>query len=597
MTRRSVIKSIALLFLSIIAWQWKWLLSKIQGLLPNASSTSSVAMPTTPESLPSFQAKQLLYQFKVKGQAPAQSLIELRNKNDILFSNTIKLSKEKKADYPHVAYSKEQDVSIVTIALSPEYDSYPDLKVEAKGIAIHDQRVVRQTELKMLENTHPIEGYTPKISYQPGEKVEFKVHTQQKEFNLVISRFGLEEKVLYQKTGIKGATQNYPAYAYREGCNWQTSFEFTIPEDWESGMYAAKVWDESKREFYITWIVRPKPMKDKVTAETKKKRIAMLSATNTWQAYNPWGGASLYTYKRNPRFQRYLPDQIGPRFAQYVTTQRPNPEGRPVPMLGQEPTHLASGERYVFAWFEREKIPFDLYSDMDFHQNPHLLDSYGTLCIQTHNEYWTKEMYDQLEKFVDRGGNLIYLCGNGVYWKMVINNDLMEVRKDNEMHMLNGEMGGTWRSVKRPESRLLGVRYTTPGITTFAPYRVLNPEHWIFEGTGVKKGDLMGKEGPRGPASGHETDKRDGYSPKNVILLAKGLNPDEDPLQKSDGSLPVETEKGMEVGKGGGEIIYYDHAKGGGVYSVGSTTYGTSMWVDPVLSRMLRNVLKRFTGL
>lgn len=598
-TRRSIIKALFMIILTAIIWKWNWFLSWARKIsASSAISVPSKALPIAPKRLPKFEAKQLLYQFKVKGQAPTDVVLKLTHKGRVLFFQNIKLVKGRNLDdYPQIKYSQEQDVSIVTVALSPEYASYHDLKVKPTNITVSDQRLVPQLKTKMIKNMNPIEGYTPKISYQPGETVQLKVHTLHKQFNISICRYGLKEEVLMEIPQIKGMRQDYPAYAYREGCNWKTSYEFQIPENWKPGLYSAKISDDSKREFYITWIIRPKKLLQPISSDEKRKRIAILASTNTWQAYNPWGGASLYAYKEKPRFQRDLPDQVAPKFAQYVSTQRPNYEGRPVPRKGEKPSHLATGERYVYAWFEREKISYDLYSDLDLHQDPSLLDSYGTLCIQTHGEYWTKEMYDQLETFLDRGGSLIYLSGNGIYWKTVIRDNLMEVRKDGEIHRLNGEKGGKWRSLQRPESRLLGVRYTTPGIRTYAPYRVLNPEHWIFEGTGVKKGDLIGKKGPGGAASGHETDKRDIHSPANVVLLAKGLNPNQDPLLENDRSLPVTTEKGLEVGKGGGEIVYYDHPKGGGVFSVGSTTYGTSMWVDPILSKMLRNVVKRFTGI
>ncbi|MDP7447840.1 MAG: carboxypeptidase regulatory-like domain-containing protein, partial [Candidatus Latescibacteria bacterium] len=111
-----------------------------------------------------------------------------------------------------------------------------------------------------------------------------------------------------------------------------------------------------------------------------------------------------------------------------------------------------------------------------------------------------------------------------------------------------------------------------------APYRVIDADHWIFEGTGKTNGDLFGEASLHmripGGASGHETDKVSPSSPANVHIVAKGENPDE----------------------GGGEIVHFDTDSGGGVFSVGSISWPASIMVDETVSRVTANVLRRFTG-
>jgi hypothetical protein len=131
------------------------------------------------------------------------------------------------------------------------------------------------------------------------------------------------------------------------------------------------------------------------------------------------------------------------------------------------------------------------------------------------------------------------------------------------------------------EANLLGVVYDERGVMTAAPYRVLEPEHWAFAGTGVSRGDTFGAaslhERIPGGASGHETDKISASSPPNLEHLAKGLN----------------GEGGVES-LGGGDIIHYTTTSGGAVFSVGSITWPSSVLVDPVVSRITANVLRRF---
>ena len=52
-------------------------------------------------------------------------------------------------------------------------------------------------------------------------------------------------------------------------------------------------------------------------------------------------------------------------------------------------SHLVDTERYLYAWLHDHNHPLDLYSDLDLHQNPGLLDSYEILMLNGHNEYWS----------------------------------------------------------------------------------------------------------------------------------------------------------------------------------------------------------------
>jgi hypothetical protein len=146
------------------------------------------------------------------------------------------------------------------------------------------------------------------------------------------------------------------------------------------------------------------------------------------------------------------------------------------------------------------------------------------------------------------------------------------VDPNNPEVFLDSRMARTLES----EASLLGVVCTDTGIMTAAPYRVINPEHWAFAGTGLREGDIFGRkslqERVSGGASGHETDKMSPHSPPGTELLAKGLNCDD----------------------GGAEIVHYETASGGAVFSVGSITYVPCLLVDDAISRITSNVVTRF---
>jgi N,N-dimethylformamidase len=473
------------------------------------------------------------------------------------------LDKKKKMIVENTIHTKEkidpQRPNQLKLKISPELITNAKLNVQFKGDGARApiiEKVAFQENKEqdlLIHNSHFIEGYSSKISVEPGESFDFYIHSPATYFSVDFIRYGQKKESLLTIPQIQGERQDYAKYADRYGANWKTTFRFTIPKNWKTGMYAARLYDQTDNEFYVTFVVRE---------PHSQAKIAVLSSTNTWSAYNNWAGASLYRYNIN--------DDLKPTIASLLSMARPNRAATPEGIPG----HLASAEKLTLAWLEKEKIAYNLITDWDLHHQPDLLKNYSILIINTHGEYWTGPMYDQLERFLKRGGNLVNLSGNAIYWKTVIKGNQLEVRKDGKKHLLNGERGGGWESLGRSEAAVLGVRYTTLGYNTYAPYEVKKADHWVFKGTGLKNGDLIGKTGyAQKGASGHETDKRDLiHTPVNTVLLAKGINPT----------------------RGGAEMIYYDHPGGGGVFSVGSITFSQSFIIDPNLTQMVKNVIERF---
>jgi hypothetical protein len=446
--------------------------------------------------------------------------------------------------------------------LPPSCLAYPQLTLSIENvsgvpIALGTPRLNTSTLApdRLELNLHSIEGYGDRISVFPGEQLQLFVHAPLLRFALTVIRHGAREEPVLHVGDIEGKPQHYAANAYERGANWEPSFTLQVGADWRSGMYAASISDSSGAAFDITFIVK----KPRAGAG-----LAVLASTNTWLAYNAWGGASLYRYD--------IADGLGKSGVFQVHMQRPNPAAS----MAGDAGHLANAEKHVLRWLEQNGVAYDLYADTDLHNAPDLLHRYHTLLINTHSEYWTDAMYTGLENFLDAGGNLIYLSGNGLYWKAEINAQQLEVKNDGSGHSVSGEAGGRWRDCGRPETKVLGIRFTRAGYkSAYKPYKVLSPNHWIFDGTGVQKGSLIGRFGLNlGGASGWEIDKIDRRDkPSGLVHLAKGTN----------------------RWRCGADMTYFTREGGGSVFSVGSITFGGSLVVDPVLSQMLRNVLARFT--
>lgn len=444
-------------------------------------------------------------------------------------------------------------------------------------------------------------GYMSPKQAKSGERSEFRVHSVHP-YRLSLHRYGLEKEFVkligwYDAHGARSVMQITPDGDYSQtGVAWNKTgwgslhHTQTIEAPARSGLYYLHAETDRGEFFSFPWIVSP--------AEAQSK-IAVLCATLTWNAYNSFGGRSNYVNARglppaptvNARqdLQRYrggtYDEWLFPDSAyQPLSFDRPEKANHVPknvhatdPIAGRDACHLAPAEWRLLAWLEREGFAYDAYSELQLHNGALNLDEYSVLLLPPHPEYWSRQMFERVQAWVQRGGRLMYLGGNGL-------NCEAELTADNAMICYN-EMpkegdGFESRMHRRfaNEATLLGVGFTEAGIMTAAPYCVTHAEHWAFEGTSLQDGDVFGvnslHERIPGGASGHETDKRSAFSPLNTVLLARGVNPDE----------------------GGAEMTYYETTGGGAVFSVGSITYCACLLSDAETSAITKNVLTRFLG-
>ncbi|MFO0945235.1 MAG: DUF6605 domain-containing protein [Planctomycetota bacterium] len=443
-------------------------------------------------------------------------------------------------------------------------------------------------------------GYAWPKWVKGGERSEFRVHSPEA-YKLELWRYGWERrrvKVLgwFDEHGPRATVQITPDGDYSQtGVRWNEQ-GYTNPHHkqfvqapGESGLYYFHALTAGGRHFAFPWIVAP--------AEPTA-RVAVLASNITWNAYNSFGGRSNYINPDrlpdvptvNSRFdlKRYTdPDNIDYDAEDYLplSFDRPEPmndvsplEEPTDPIEGRSACHLAPAEWRLLAWLEREQFAYDYHAETQLHDGTLRLEDYRVLILSTHPEYWSRLMYDRVKEWVfHRGGRLMYLGGNGLncavefsdpHTMVVKNGDKRRLQREGRESRLHGYL--------ESEANLLGVVFTDSGVMTGAPFRVIDPDHWVFEGTGLKKGDLFGESSLHmrchGGASGHETDKVSRYSPPNVHCVAKGTNPDE----------------------GGAEMILHEPGGGGMVFSAGSIAYPASLLVDASLSRITANVLRRF---
>lgn len=457
-------------------------------------------------------------------------------------------------------------------------------------------------QFRLMSDT-PMGFMSPKW-VRAGDRAEIKAHAAEP-YRLSLWRYGLHKEpcgVLswFDEHGPQAVRQIVPdTDISQSGVGWNTvgypaphpQQSIAAPE--RSGLYY--VWGQtiSGRQFSFPWVVAPRK---------PQAKVAVLANTNTWNAYNAFGGRSNYinpselpatpTMNARQDLARYTSAESVwlAKDAEFQPLSFERPElGNDIfdntpwddrdaaaPIQGRMQCGQAPGEWRLLAWLEREEIAYDYYSDVQLHDGTLDLTAYSVVLIGVHPEYWSRVMYDRLDEWVRGGGKLMYLGGNGLNCEVEFDEQgrMRCVSHEDLIKDARAGIESRMHRTHRPESALLGVAFTNAGAMTGAPYEVKDASHWVFRGTGLKDGDLFGEkslhERVPGGASGHETDKVMKNSP-SLKLLARGTN--------SDG--------------GGADLVVFRLGEGE-VFSTGSITWVASLFPDPHVSRITRTVLDRF---
>jgi N,N-dimethylformamidase len=416
-------------------------------------------------------------------------------------------------------------------------------------------------------------------------------------------------------------------------CGWATDFTYTVPEGLRSGVYAARLRAgdiEDTIPFFVrpargqrtadicvlmptfTYIVYANIARD-VTSDEYRARVSAWGArpwtTDEHQEY----GLSTYNFHHDgsgisysSRLRPIL--NLRPGFLAYV-----DPRGSGV-------RHLPA-DLYILDWLEQMGHRYDIVTDEDLHaEGLQLLAPYKVVLTGTHPEYHTRETMDALTAYLERGGRLMYLGGNGFYWRVAAHSGLpgvLEVRRaeggirawaaePGEYYMsFDGQYGGLWRRNGRPPQKLAGVGFTSQGPFEGSYYQRLPASRdprvaWIFDGV---PDEILGDFGlSGGGAAGFELDRADvrlGTPPHALVLasaekhdLTKFVLVPEDVLSHVwtwPGDPP---EKLIRA-----DMVYFETPNRGAVFSVGSITFCGSLSHTGYrnnISRILDNVLRRF---
>jgi hypothetical protein len=443
-----------------------------------------------------------------------------------------------------------------------------------------------------------IEGYPSATSVNRGETISFFVNTADPSFTIQIFRMGWyggagarSVAAAVTLSGTRQVTPSPDPSTGRVECQWTNPYALTVPAnpsdstDWASGVYLAKLTaGTSGKQAYIIFVVRD---------DNRRSDLLFQASMNTYQAYNYWGGTSLYT----------VPPAVK------VSFNRPY-------VRGWGSGDFTYWEYNTIRYLEREGYDVSYTCDVATHEKGDLLPSHKAFLVVGHNEYWSWQMRNNVENARDSGVNLGFFGANTCFWQIryeaspltgdpdrtIVGYKYTALTADPLAHDPTQSYLTTykWRlpPINRPEAQMIGVMYNTDfGYPVEGDVVVSDVSNFVFQGTGLQIGDHL-----KG-LLGYEVDRvYPGVSPAATTIVADSPyvnvgGTGEDQVQEGN-PLPGTTYHS--------HMTYYTTPGGATVFATGSMQwnwgldsfsmrgYSHSDFTNPKVQQAMRNILKQF---
>lgn len=502
-------------------------------------------------------------------------------------------------------------LAIPTLALSPKNSFANHLFGNRFGNPIVDEnRNPGSTDWQISNpaNNREIEGYASWTYNDPGASFRIFVNTAEPSYQLEVFRLGwyggAGGRRVFGPVTLEGTQQVTPTPDPETGlieCSWTNPFTLRTRWDWTTGVYLVKLTaSQSGKQSYVTFTLRN---------GGRFSQLLFQNSVTTYQAYNNWGGKSLYEYNSTDAIR-----------AVKVSFNRPYASGNGA-------GDLFFWELSALRFLEREGYDVAYCTNMTTHRSSSLLRNHKAFLSVGHDEYWSFEMRQNVTAIRDQGLHLGFFGANNCYWQIRIDPSPLtgqprrtmvcykdRFQEDPLLGVDTARVTTRWRDspVNRPEEALLGVQYD------FFPVNgdlvVNNASHFIFEGTGLGNGDRL-------PGLlGSEADRTFGGGPPNLIRLCfspvisgAGLRSRPSELTTSGGgiSTPQEQQQFIQeenantsVNPGFSDMTIYKASSGALVFATGTLQFNWGLddganpnhvqFVNPAAQQMVRNLFRRF---
>ncbi len=447
----------------------------------------------------------------------------------------------------------------------------------------------------VLRRSNPgeIAGFADATSVNVGESIRFAISTRSEgtNFTLAIYRIGwyggYGGHLVLKAVGLQGHAQGYwsletVGVADCPTCvrdndlglldtHWRYRYSLAVPTDWISGEYVVVLTTDQGYQNLIYFVVRQ---------DQRKSDLLVQIPVNTDQAYNAWGGDSLYSHDT-----RLPPEINGGSAAIKVSFNRPYE------------IYSLAGDVQSIRFFEKYGYDVTYATSIDIDRDPSILKGHKAFISVGHDEYWTRQMRLNIEQARDAGLNLAFFGGNDLYWQTRLEPDadgnprrVMVMYRDASLDPLtvtdpvNATVEFIEPPVNWPQNSLTGTIFG--GIIEHPsglPWIVApTAPAWILANTGLKPGSSV-------PAlTGKECDSvaNNGMQPVGLVVVA---------------ASPMTTKEGKDIVC---NTTYYQTSVGSGVFNAGTLSWTGSMdnfgshnpgqGEDPRIVQLVINILASF---
>jgi sugar lactone lactonase YvrE len=449
-------------------------------------------------------------------------------------------------------------LALASVGCGSEQPMPVALRASAAQTRIQTENALPGTTAFNLEQPamdHEIEAYPSAVSGVAGDTIDLHVSVRDaSRVDWQLFRLGYYAGLGAREVAHGGGVHVDPqpdcppdAQTGLVECQWATAFSVTIGADFLSGYYLFKLTREDGFETGVPFVVRE---------AAPFAPLLVQASTNTWQAYNRWGGTSLY------------------HDAQQVSYDRPYAADELV-------NHALEHEIDLVNFLEQRGVEVAYTTNIDVDREPSDLDSRQLFVVSGHDEYWSLGERDALDSARDSGISLAILSANTGYWRVRLEPSSSGVDRriitcyksaKNDPEQDQPDTTARFRDSPHalPENELTGTLYQLADYPEAPlPLYVADPSHWLFDGTGVKMGDRIAV------ALGGEWDEPAGGAeePSGVDIVLSS------PALDQGGRLSTAA------------AVVYEPTDHNFVFSVGSEEFAHALWEPQTVTRRAERIM------
>ena len=434
-----------------------------------------------------------------------------------------------------------------------------------------------------------ISGFGSKISVNHGDSIDFYVTTTAPSFTIDIYRTGYYggdgARLITSLGSFPGLHQAIPNPNPTTGLisclNWTKTTTLTIPSDWVTGVYLAKLTASNGNASFIFFVVRD---------DGGHEAILFQTSVTTYQAYNTWGGLSLYNNNLSNKSLYSYPHATKVSFDRPFNPGDSNGAG-----------HYFFYEYKMVYWLESQGYDVAYTTDVDTDTDASTLTNHKAFLSVGHDEYWSAGMRNTVQNAINAGVNVAFFSANTMYWQIRFEPNSAGVPgrvevgykdfatanvapgPDPEWNVNNAIVTTNWRDpvVNQPENGLIGVMYEQQEDNDYA-YVVQNASNWIYAGTGFVDGTAI-------PGIvGYEYDKvwNNGFTPPGMTVLSNS------PVHGCCGGFSSFSNSTLYTAPSGARVF----AAGTIQWSLGLANIQGNTYQNAGIQQTTANILNNFIG-